>query len=93
MHKMVHLQEWDPLKRRNKVKYLVKRNKKKNTDKKIWGLLTCLNKCGETKNHIKMNYKHNRDKNSCLNMEKIVEHIKEHNGRPKNYKRTTGKLS
>ncbi len=80
------LKEWNSENHRRKINYIVKKNDRKKSDKLIWGLVTCLNKCGKSK-EMSMNYKHNRDRNACLNMEKIVEHLRVDNTRPSNYRR------
>ena len=49
----------------------------------VWGLTLCKNK--------KCSQIHNRDKNSALNMYKIVKSIYEGKGRPKIYCRETNK--
>jgi len=89
-----HSTKWNPYKYPFEIKELASQsfskksqNNKYDQKSKIWGLLTCNNKCGLTKNMRVMNYKHNRDRNSCLNMEKIVENLRLHKERPKNYKR------
>ena len=76
----------------NEVCHNYKRNI---TDKyPVWGLVCCTNKeCIRELKHYSTNlqekniigvYK-NRDRNSTLNMIKIVEYLKEYNERPANY--------
>jgi len=83
----------NPLKKPINMRYIIKNNKRVKSDKLIWGLLTCSNKCGLTHKGNQMDYKHNRDKNACLNMEKIIEHLRLNNKRPLNYTRNNGTLS
>ena len=90
MHQSEHSKKWDLSKKHQfKVSYIVKKNERTKSDKLIWGLLTCTNKCGKL-NENEINYYHNRDKNACQNMEKIVEHLRVHKERPKKYTRNNG---
>jgi hypothetical protein len=62
--------------------------KKKGKLEEVWGLLRCTNlKCKVITKKGKKRSIYNRDYNSCKNMLKIVENIRENGERPKKYKK------
>ena len=67
----------------------VQRNtKKKGELEEVWGLLRCTNlKCKVITKKGEKRSIYNRDYNSCKNMLKIVENIRECGDRPKKYKK------